>query len=154
LAAVAGGLAAIMMWSGALSNSERLLSRSYRAALSHTDAGTAGSLKVTPAALSDAGEPKPVEALWPGRPGEPSLAFRRPLTVGDRVTISSRDGKPDRLSVIEVDQVDGVAVGAPGVRFQLVTSRLEGAPQGSLVRFLIAVDPAATVPAPAAAKSL
>lgn len=144
------GIASALVWSGTLSNSESLLLRSYQIALAETDAGSNG-LNVTPAALGDIGDQRAIDAIWPGKQ---SQAFRRPLAVGDRVMITSRDGKPDRLSVVQVDLVDGAAVGAPGVRFQLVTSRLEGSPDGGLVRFLIAVDPANTVQPAAADKTL
>jgi hypothetical protein len=150
-AAGAGAVAAVLLWSGTLSDAELLLSRSYGVALAEADAAP-WTLSLTPA-LADAREQGPVKAIWTGKPGHGS-AFRRPLAVGDRITIASRDGKPDRLSVVELEEIDGTTIGVPGVRFQMVTSRLEGASRGELVRFLIAVDPAASAPPRTADKTL
>lgn len=151
LSAVAAGLAGAVWWSGTLAAPESLLARSYQTAITDAEAGI-GNLKLTPASLAETAEQRPVHAIWPGAVAAQSLAFHRPLKIGDRITISSREGKADRMSVVELQQIDGASIGAPGVRFQLVTSRQDGSLDGQLVRLLIAVDGGA--PAPMADKTL
>lgn len=146
LVAVAAGLAGAVWWSGTLAAPEKLLARSYQAAIAEAEVGASDNARLMPAAMTDA-EPRRVDAIWPGTSDSHRLAFHRPLKVGDRITISSRAGKPDRLAIVELQEVDGSGIGAPGVRFQLVTSRQEGAPEGTLVRFLIAVDGGTVAPA-------
>ena len=150
-ALAAAALAAALWWSGTLAAPEIMLERGYRMAIADAEAYSAG-IRLTPAALHEATQSKPVAAIWPGPSPAQSLAFHRPLKVGDRITISSREGKADKLSVVELQQIDGAGIGAPGLQFQLVTSRQDGPADGSLVRFLIAID-GATV-APAADKTL
>jgi hypothetical protein len=114
------------------------LARSYQSAIADAETSP-GGIRLTPASLTGAAEQKAVDAIW-GGPSALGLGFHRPLKIGDRITISSRDGKADRMAVVELQQIDGAGIGAPGVRFQLVTSRQDGVPDGQLVRFLIAVD--------------
>jgi hypothetical protein len=146
LTALVAALAGAVWWSGTLSAPERLLARSYQAAIADAETSSSG-IRLTPASLTSAAEQKPVDAIWPGPAAAQSLAFHRPLKIGDRISISSRDGKADRMSVVELQQIDGAGIGAPGLRFQLVTSRQDGVPEGQLVRFLIAVDGGAQAPA-------
>lgn len=136
LAAMAAGLIGSVWWSGTLSAPEKLLARSYRAAIADAGSDTRG-IRLTPAALTDTAEPTPVEALWPGNPAARNSALHRPLKIGDHITISSREGKADKLSIVALQQIDGAGIGAPGVRFQLVTSRQDGLPDGPVVRLLI-----------------
>lgn len=143
LTMLAAGLAGAVWWSGALAAPESLLALSYRNAIADARSG-AGEARLTPA-LDEADEQKPIQAIWPGNATR-GLAYHRPLKIGDRITISARQGKPDRLAVVELQQIDGAGIGAPGVRFQLVTSRQIGSAEGQFVRFLIAVDGGATAP--------
>ena len=145
LTALAMGLAGAVWWSGTLAAPESLLARSYQAAIADAETGT-GKMPLTPASLNDTGTQRPVDAIWPGTSTARSLAFHRPLKIGDRITISSREGKADKLSVVELQQIDGAGIGAPGVRFQLVTSRQDGSPDTQLVRLLIAVDGGTSAP--------
>jgi hypothetical protein len=151
LTALVVAVAGAAWWSGTLSAPESLLARSYQAAIADAETSSSG-IRLTPASLTGVAEQKPVDAIWPRPAAAQNLAFHRPLKIGDRISISSRDGKADRLSVVELQQIDGAGIGAPGLRFQLVTSRQDGLPEGQLVRFLIAVDGGA--PAPTGDKTL
>lgn len=143
--------AGALWWSGTLAAPESMLAQGFRTAIADAEAPSA-AITLTPAALSDGGE-KPVAAIWPDPSAKQGLGFYRPLKVGDRITIASREGKADKLSVVELQQIDGAGIGAPGVQFQLVTSRQEGAPNAPLVRFLIAVE-GSTAPTTSAPKAL
>lgn len=77
-----------------------------------------------------------------------SLTLGKTLSLGDVITISGKDGRPDSLEVTALEQVDGDRLGLHGLQFQLVTGHPRGAPAGHLVRFLFAVDafPPGSVP--------
>jgi hypothetical protein len=135
-AVMTGGLAATLLWSGALSSPERLLDRSFAPALAAAETG-AGSLRLTPASID-----RTTDGLWSTAANGSNLALRRPLALGDQITISSRVNRPEKMSVVQIDGIDGAAIGAPGTQFQLVTAKVDGAPDGALVRLLVAVDPA------------
>ncbi len=136
------GLAAALLWSGTLTSSEGLLGRGFATAMAKTDA-EAGALALTPAAYNNAQAIKPVAAVWPGLSAGQTLGLQRPLTLGDHITIASADGRPEKLSVVGLAQVDGASIGAPGLQFQMVTSRSDDAGSPALVRFLIAIEPPA-----------
>lgn len=140
LAVMTGGLAAMLLWSGTLSSPERLLDRSFAPALAAAEAGI-GTLRLTPASITLPAEGRTADAIWPGASNGSTLALRRPLALGDQITISSRSGRPEKLSVIQLDGIDGAAIGAPGTQFQLVTTKVEGAAGDALVRLLVAIDP-------------
>ena len=61
------------------------------------------------------------------------------LATGDTITISTKDGRPQVIEVTARELIDGDLIGAPGIRFQLVTGRPAG-PTGAQVRFLFATD--------------
>lgn len=134
--AMTGGLAAALLWSGTLSSPERLLDRSFRPALAAAEAGN-GPLRLTRASIDRA-----TDGLWSAAANGSNLALRRPLALGDQITISSRANRPEKMSVVQIDGIDGAAIGAPGTQFQLVTAKVDGAPDGALVRLLVAIDPA------------
>lgn len=134
--AMTGGLAAALLWSGTLSSPERLLDRSFRPALAAAEADN-GPLRLTPASIDRA-----TDGLWSAAANGSNLALRRPLALGDQITISSRANRPEKMSVVQIDGIDGAAIGAPGTQFQLVTAKVDGAPDGALVRLLVAIDPA------------
>jgi hypothetical protein len=138
LAVLTGALTATLLWSGTLSSPERLLDRSFGPALAAAEAGI-GTLRLTPASITT--DSRTVDAIWPGPSSSSNLALRRPLALGDQITISSRSGRPEKLSVIQIEGLDGAAIGAPGTQFQLVTTKVEGAADNALVRLLVAVDP-------------
>jgi hypothetical protein len=136
---MAGGLAAALLWSGALSSPERLLDRSFGPALAAAEAGN-GSLRLTPASITTTSD-RTTDGFWSGAANGSNLALRRPLALGDQITISSRANRPEKMSVIQIEGLDGAAIGAPGAQFQLVTAKVEGAADSALVRLLVAIDP-------------
>jgi hypothetical protein len=136
-----GGLAAALLWSGTLSSPERLLDRSFGPALAAAEAGN-GSLRLTPASMT-APQGRTTDGLWSGAANGSNLALRHPLALGDQITISSRAKRPEKMSVIQIDGLDGAAIGAPGTQFQLVTAKVEGSSDNALVRLLVAIEPTA-----------
>jgi hypothetical protein len=136
LAVLLGALGGSLLWSGTLSSPENALARSYQSAFADSDAR---AMRVIPAALAESTQTKPIDAIWTGKADGHGLALYRPLGVGERITMSGRDGKPDKLTVVGVEQIDGAAFGSPGLRFQMVTSKLDGG-EDRLVRFLIAIE--------------
>jgi hypothetical protein len=142
-AVMTGGLAAALLWSGALSSPERLLDRSFGPALAAAETGT-GALRLTPASMMGS-QDRAADSIWSGAANGSNLALRRPVALGDQITISSGAKRPEKMSVVQIDSLDGAAIGAPGTRFQLVTAKVEGATDSSLVRLLVAIDPANSV---------
>ena len=69
------------------------------------------------------------------------------LSPGDTISINGRDGRPEVIDVVDIEVMDGEAIGAPGVRFQLVTGRSRVQRGDGLVRLMFAV-PSATERAP------
>lgn len=132
-----GGLAAVLLWSGALSSPERVLDRSFGPALAAAEAGNA-SLRLTPASIDHQ-----TDGLWSATANGTNLALRRPLALGDQITISSRASRAEKMSVVQIDGIDGAAIGAPGAQFQLVTAKVEGSSNNALVRLLVAIEPTA-----------
>jgi len=139
LTIMAGGLTAALLWSGTLSSPERLLDRSFGPALAAAEAGM-GTLRLTPASITMPSD-RATDGFWSAAANGSNLALRRPLALGDQITISSRAGRPEKMSVIQIDGLDGSAIGAPGTQFQLVTAKVEGAAGDALVRLLVAIDP-------------
>lgn len=93
-----GGIAAALVWSGTLSSPERLLDRSFGPALAAAEAGN-GSLRLTPASMT-VPQDRAADGLWSGAANASDLALRRPLALGDQITISSRAKRPEKMSVI------------------------------------------------------
>lgn len=141
LTIMTGGLAAALLWSGTLSSPERLLDRSFGPALAAAEAGI-GTLRLTPASITTPSD-RAGDGFWLGAANGSNLALRRPLALGDQITISSHSSRPEKLSVIQLEGLDGSAIGAPGTQFQLVTAKVEGAGSNALVRLLVAIDPLA-----------
>src|SRR5215510_2871830 len=101
------------------------------------------------------------EGYWLTHTGVESPAlFDKPLAVGDRITISSRDGHTRTLDVVDLKAFVGapllkVAADSAPVHLVRVTARVVGAAEGSrdaLARFFIEVEQPkpATTPAPQA----
>ncbi len=138
---IIGGLAAALLWSGTLSSPERLLDRSFGPALAAAEMGN-GSLRLTPASVT-APQDRTAEGFLSGAATGSNLALRRPLALGDQITISSRTNRPEKMFVIQIDGLDGAAIGAPGTQFQLVTAKVDGSSDNALVRLLMAIEPTA-----------
>jgi hypothetical protein len=96
------------------------------------------------------------EGYWLTRADVASTtSFSKPLTIGDRITISDRNGRERRLQVVDVKSI-GVplfrtAAGAPTARLVQVICRDIDAPERdreAMVRFIIESDMAepATMP--------
>lgn len=125
------------LWGGA---SDRSLARTYGAALS------AAAPEWPATRRGD---------VWLSNTGEGRALLRRPLVVGDRVTISGPGGQPDVYEVIGLHEIGGDSVDMPGLRLQVVTGRQESSVGGESVRMLFAVEGSATAPvAPKPAKHL
>jgi hypothetical protein len=89
---------------------------------------------------------------------ESPTPFAKALTVGDRITIASREGRERQLEVVDLKAVGGNAartLRTGGMRLLLVTCRVtgEGADQAAApVRFIIEAETATPLrPAPAKA---
>ena len=93
------------------------------------------------------------EGYWLTRAEVQSPApFAKPLSVGDRITISGTDGRERRLEVIDLKAMSANAASTP-LRLLLVTCRVaeEAAGQDSaLVRFIVEAEPAKPVALPPA----
>lgn len=139
LTVLTGGLAAALLWSGTFASPERLLDRSFGPALAAAEAGI-GTLRLTPASVTMASD-RAADGFWSGASNGSNLAMPRPLALGDHITISSRAGRAEKMSVVKIDGLDGAAIGAPGTQFQMVTAKVEGTADGALVRLLVAIDP-------------
>jgi len=149
--AVAGAAAgASALGSGAL------LSHGFDQAL---EAPRPGLSLVAPA--KDAGARSTVgdEGYWLTRAEVESPApFAKPLSVGDRITISGREGRERHLEVVDlkvIGRAPGQASSAVAMRLLLVTCRVTGEASeraDAPVRFIIEAEPEAPrMPAPAKA---
>lgn len=68
----------------------------------------------------------------------------RLLAPGDTITLDGKDGRLEVISVTNREVIDGGLLGAPGVRFQLITGQTTDR-HPRTVRFMFATDtPAAT----------
>lgn len=90
--------------------------------------------------------------IWLSRLGGGGSGPDKILAAGDTITITARDGHPQVIEVTGLERVDGDLIGLPGVRFQMVTGRVEGG-SAAPVRFLFAIESPqhqSPLPAPAA----
>ncbi|HJU31462.1 MAG TPA: hypothetical protein VJ740_08410 [Hyphomicrobiaceae bacterium] len=153
--AAAGLVVAVTAGAGVL-RSDLLLNRGFGQALEASrpalsfDTSTADS-RPQGATVGD-------EGFWLTRAEvESPTPFAKPLAVGDRITISGREGRERQLEVVDLRTVGGNARGAGGtaLRLLLVTCRVsgDGADQANApVRFIVEAEPSAPVrPAPAKA---
>lgn len=102
------------------------------------------------------------EGYWLTRAEVESPAtLMKPLSVGDRITISGSDGRVRKLEVVDLkavgaDPVVRTGAGATPMRLLVVTCRIAESKDEALVRFIIEAEhqPPAPPPAPAPAKAL
>jgi hypothetical protein len=96
------------------------------------------------------------EGYWLTRAEVESPApFAKPLAVGDRITITGRDGRERRLEVTDLKAVGDNAGRATQMRLMLVTCRVTDSASGeSTVRFIVEAEPAAPQALPQPAKAL
>lgn len=127
LSAVGLGAAAI-----ALGNGEAVVERGFQRAIADKD-GKASAQKVLPVVAGS-------EEFWLTHiVHDAGSVASKPVTVGDRITISS-NGTQRVLNVVTVDRLDSQVLPASSERqapLLLVTCRDEANPQGRPVRFLI-----------------
>jgi hypothetical protein len=117
-----------------LGNPDRMLAESYGRSLEDIDANWSTSATASGNVhLSGLGE-------------RPQLT-RKPITVGDKITIASGVAS-DAFEVVELDTIDGASIGLTGLRLQVVTARLESAPATETVRMIFAVETPAIAPKP------
>jgi hypothetical protein len=88
--------------------------------------------------------------IWLSALSGGSAAPEKPLAAGDTITIAAKDGRPQVIEVTGLELIDGDLIGAPGLRFQLVTGRAVGR-SGAPVRFLFATETQPPAPLPTAA---
>jgi hypothetical protein len=134
IAAVAGGVSAL--------RSDLLLSRGFGKAFQNSAPAlsfdTVAPKDRTQAASGD-------EGYWLTRAEvESPFPFAKPLAVGDRITITGRDGHERRLEVMDLKAIgDNPARGAQ-LRLMLVTCRVaETGSEETTVRFIIEAEPPA-----------
>lgn len=94
--------------------------------------------------------PGPAANIWLSRHGEQPATLRKPVTMGDRITVGST-ARSDVYEVVALEHLDGEPLGLPTLRIQVVTARLDSRRQAETVRFLFAVQaaPATSSPPPA-----
>lgn len=142
---LAGCAAAIFAGAGAL-HADLMVSRGFGKVFGAQDAplpfevATSGGVQ-RHAQIGD-------EGYWLTRAEVESPApFAKQLTVGDRITISGRDGRERTLEVIDLktigEPLTKVVTGAAPMRLLLVTCRIvNGGEAQAPVRFVIEGDPA------------
>lgn len=127
-------LMAFAEWLPGLGNADRLLAESYGRSLE--DADTSWS---TTAAVAG--------HLHLSRMGERAQFVRKPVAVGDRITIAS-GAASDAFEVVELDTVDGASIGLTGMRLQVVTARPDNGLESETVRMIFAVETPALLSRP------
>ena len=145
LAATAGSIAAVYV---TLSRPEALIHRSIHSALSQVAPATRKQA-AAPAQLTEQQLLRPSST---GTAAEGPLALARSLTVGDRITITGKDGERRTLEVADVRplvEAGRAAADGTGANFVLVTCNVLGAGPGAVVRFVIEDTPSAPAALPA-----
>ena len=97
------------------------------------------------------------EGYWLTRAEVQSPAlFAKPVTIGDRITISGSDGQERRLEVVDVKAVGATPAGHDAASLLLVTARVhDEKAEKSMVRFIVEGQAGKPAPqAPAGAKAL
>jgi hypothetical protein len=150
------GVAAVVAAGAAALHTDLLLDRGFGKALHAPRAGL--SFEATTSKEPAAGATVGDEGYWLTRAEvESPSPFAKALAVGDRISISGRDGRQRELEVVDLKVVGGPAargVGAALPRLLLVTCRVSGeAGDGQApVRFIVEGAPAdPRTPAPAKA---
>jgi hypothetical protein len=99
------------------------------------------------------------EGYWLTRSEVESPTPLKPLSIGDRITISGNDGRERKLEVVDLKGLGAepaARAGAALTRLLLVTCKVIEAdrdPHAATVRFIVEAEPAAPL-APAASKAL
>jgi hypothetical protein len=154
---VLAGIAVAAAAGAALARTDLLLSRGFGNALDVQRPG------LTFEVVTAKGQPQSAaagdEGYWLTRAEvESPTPFAKPLTVGDRITISGHDGAERQLEVVDLKAIGGgsARAGQMHPRLLLVTCRVAGdasARAEAPVRFIVEAEP--PIPAtPAPAKSL
>jgi hypothetical protein len=152
---LAGAVAAVGA-AAVLVRTDLLLHRGFGVALDVPRPGLSFEITSAPAQGAVAGD----EGYWLTRADVESPAlFAKPLAIGDRITIASRDGRERRLEVVDLKALGGSSAhaGRHGhARLLLVTCRVAGEAAERAeahVRFIIEAESAELAP-PAPAKAL
>jgi hypothetical protein len=133
LATTAGTIAAVSIM---LSHPEALIDHSITSALAQVT--PARHPQPTPHTTS--GEAQLLQPSSTGAGLEGPFGLARSLAVGDRITISGRDGERRTLEVAELRSLANAnrpATDGTGANFVLVTCNVLGAEPGAVVRFVI-----------------
>lgn len=149
---VALGLAAAGLGAAALTlgNGDAVVERSFEQALANMGERAGMPARGADMVISAA------EQLHVTRAVHDGSMVAKPVSIGDRITISS-GGRDRVLHVVKVDQLDGSIVQASTKRptpLLLVTCRDESNPNGRPVRFLIEADEPLPVLSSAAPRTL
>jgi hypothetical protein len=155
---VLAGLAIAAAAGAAVARTDQLLSRGFDNALDAPRPGL--TFEITTAKEQPQGVTAGDEGYWLTRAEvESPTPFAKPLSVGDRITITGQDGRGRQLEVVDLKAIGGGAMRASHAahpRLLLVTCRVAGetaAKAEAPVRFIVEAEPA--VPAtPAPAKAL
>jgi hypothetical protein len=124
------GLGSLMAW--LFMGPEAALRRGFEAALADQRSTTTGDVTVAESAPLDR------EHLWLSRSDDQPLGMTGPVDVGTRIDISGRDGRVQRLEVLDVRKIE-IASASPGPPAQLVmvSCRVVGSPNKGVIRFLM-----------------
>jgi hypothetical protein len=128
------GLSAVGLTAAAvaLGNGEAVVERGFKRAIANKD-GASGTSKALPVVAGS-------EEFWLTHVvHDASNGATKPVTVGDRITISS-NGSQRVLSVVTVDRLDSQVLPISSERptpMLLVTCRDEANPQSRPIRFLV-----------------
>ncbi len=156
---VLAGVAIAAATGAALARTDQLLSRGFGNALDAPRPGL--SFETVATKEQQQGVTAGDEGYWLTRAEvESPTPFARPLSIGDRITISGHDGHARQLEVVDLKAIGGSSARTTAQmahpRLLLVTCRVAGEPAGQAaapVRFIVEAEPA--VPAtPAPAKAL
>jgi hypothetical protein len=155
---VLAGLAIAAAAGAAVARTDQLLSLGFGNALDAPRPGL--TFEVTVAKEQPQGVAAGDEGYWLTRAEvESPTPFAKPLSVGDRITITGQDGRARQLEVVDLKAIGGGSLRtghAAHPRLLLVTCRVAGetdAKAEAPVRFIVEAEPAAPA-APAPAKAL
>jgi hypothetical protein len=139
LAVVTAGVAVAAL---TLGNGDALVERGFERAIASM-AKQSASVADSADALADSADALGAQKLLLKRVAHDAGAtFTKPVTVGDRITITS-DGNDRILNVVTVDKLDSSIIPTSSERptqLLLVTCRDEAKPEARPVRFLIEAD--------------
>lgn len=123
------GLGSLMAW--LFMRPEAALRRGFEAALTEQRPAL-GDVTVAESASLDR------EHLWLSRSDDQPLGLTGPVDVGTRIDISGRDGRVQRLEVVDVRkiEVESASAGHPA-QLVMVSCRVVGSPGKGMIRFLM-----------------